>query len=61
VTLSLFRTRAPLLVNHRWVWHTWANREPSKHAAMIAKAAEIGATAWDYGQADHEFADRAGF
>lgn len=34
-----------------WRWFTWKHANGNKHAAIIAKAAEIGANAWDFGQA----------
>lgn len=49
------------MVNHKWQWHTWTNYSGNSHKAIIEKAQELGATAWDFGQADHELADRAGF
>lgn len=55
------RTRAPFFVSGRWIWRTWTHTEANKHAAIIEKATELGAQAWDFGQADHEFLDRAGF
>jgi hypothetical protein len=61
VTSSLFRTRAPFLVNHRWVWHTWTHDHGNSHAAILEKAAILGATAWDYGQADHGEVSRVSF
>ena len=36
-----------------WSWLKWDHKEPSKHAAIIDKAKEIGAVGWDFGQADH--------
>jgi aryl-alcohol dehydrogenase-like predicted oxidoreductase len=58
---NTFKTRAPFLVNGRWQWHTWPNHEANKHAAILDKARELGASAWDFGQADHDFADRVSF
>lgn len=56
-----FRIRAPFHINGAWKWLTWTTEDANKHSAMIAKAREIGATSWDYGQADHELTSRAGF
>jgi hypothetical protein len=50
-----YRTRAAFMLPGRrnWQWVTWTHREPNKHAAIIAKANELGATSWDFGNADH--------
>ncbi len=50
-----FKTRAAFMLPGRrnWSWVTWEHREPNKHAAIIEKAREIGATRWDFGNADH--------
>lgn len=56
-----FRTKAPFYLKDRWVWLKWSNDEPSKHAAILRKAAEIGALSWDFGQSDHEERSRAWF
>lgn len=51
-------TRADFCKNGRWSSHTWSHREPNKHAALVAKQAELGATGFDAGQADHHEFDR---
>lgn len=56
-----FRTRAPFLIDNRWLWITWSNHHGNKHAAILEKATELSATAWDFGQADHYETSRAGF
>lgn len=56
-----WRTRAPFFVNHRWRWVTWTNDHGNKHAAIIEKAKELGATRWDFGQADHDMTDRVNY
>lgn len=48
-----FTTRAPFLVGGRWRWVRWTHAEANHHAAILAKASELGAVAWDFGQADH--------
>lgn len=49
-----FRTRAAFLVLGSWQWVTWTHAEPNKHAAIIDKGGELKATAWDFGNADHD-------
>lgn len=46
-----------------WFWLTWTENKSggNKHAAIIAKANEIGANSWDYGNADYAFACDANF
>jgi hypothetical protein len=61
MTKTEWKTRAPFLVAGSWRWITWTHGAANKHAAMIDKAKELGAQSWDYGQADHELADRAWF
>lgn len=60
---NTLRTRAAFLLpgHHAWTWLTWSNHHASKHAAIIAKATEIGAVGWDFGNADHDFADRVSY
>jgi len=58
---AMWRTRAPFLIDGRWQWVSWTHASGSKHAAIVEKARELGASAWDFGQADHEQADRASF
>lgn len=53
-----FTTKAAFLIAGRWVWIKWTHSDGNKHAAMDAKGADLGAAAWDYGQADHYAADR---
>lgn len=53
-----YRTRAAFLINNHWAWHTWTHAEPNKHAAIIDKSKELGATCHDFGNADHEEEDR---
>lgn len=48
-----YKTRAAFLRRGKWGWVTWEHREPSKHAAIIAKGRELGAQGWDFGNADH--------
>lgn len=47
--------------NRGWSWVTWTHSEGNKHAAIIDKARELNATAWDFGQADHGEFDRVNF
>jgi hypothetical protein len=54
-----YKTKAPFLVNNRWVWVTWTNPHGNSHAAIIEKAKELNAQAWDFGQADHEMVSRS--
>ncbi len=57
-----FRTRAAFHIGTSgWQWVTWTHRHGSKHAAIVEKAKEIGASAWDMGNADHAESSRAGF
>lgn len=48
-----FRTKAPFFFNNKWNWINWTSNEPNKIAAIAAKAQEVGATSYDFGQADH--------
>ena len=48
-----YRTRAAFLINNRWCWHTWTHSDGNKHAAIIDKSKELGATCHDFGNADH--------
>jgi hypothetical protein len=58
-----WKTRAAFSFNGgcTWVWHTWRHNHGNKHAAIIEKAAELGAKTWDYSQADHGEAGRVNF
>jgi hypothetical protein len=56
-----FKTRAAFQIGGRWKWVTWVHEEPNKHAAIIEKAKELGASRWDYGNADHAFVSEANF
>ena len=58
-----WRVRAAFSRNggRTWFWLTWTTDTANKHAAIIAKARELGATAWDYGNADHVETDRSPF
>ena len=57
----VWRTRAPFMVDNKWQWVTWNHHHGNKHAAIVEKAQELGATAWDYGQADHGELGRVNF
>ncbi len=48
-----YTTRAPFLLAHRWQWICWTHADANKHAAIVAKATELGATMTDTSQADH--------
>ena len=50
-----YTTRAPFMRPgaRGWSWIKWTHGHANKHAAILEKAKEIGATAWDFGQADH--------
>lgn len=50
-----YKTRAAFMLPGRrgWTWITWTHHEPSKHAAIVKKARELGATGYDVGNADH--------
>jgi hypothetical protein len=53
---TTLRTTAPFLMpSGGWVWVTWTNSIPNKHAAILEKKEELGAVAADFGQADHDF------
>lgn len=54
-----YRTRAAFLINNRWCWHTWTHSEGNKHAAIIDKSKELGATCHDFGNADHDELSRS--
>jgi hypothetical protein len=58
-----WRTRAAfcLAAGRPWVWFTWTHPHGNKHAAIIEKATELQAVAWDFGQADHGQVDRVNF
>ena len=60
-TANGWKTRAAFQVGAGWTWITWTHAHGNKHAAIIEKAAEIGATHWDFGQADHGEIDRVNF
>ena len=51
-TARTFTTRAPFHIAGRWQWVRWTHDAP-KHAAVLAKMAELQADAADVGQADH--------
>jgi hypothetical protein len=53
-----YTTRAAFFIGRGWVWIKWRHSEPNKHAAILAKAEELGAQRWDYGNADHEETSR---
>ena len=57
----LYRIRAPFHVEGRWKWLTWDTRDSNTHRVILAKAEEINAQAWDFGQADHMEKSRANF
>ena len=57
----VWRTRAPFLINHKWQWVTWNHHHGNRHAAILEKAKELGATMWDFGQADHGEFGRVNF
>lgn len=48
-----YTTNAPFLVKNNWQWVRWTHSEPNRHAAILDKAKELNASAWDFGQADH--------
>ena len=48
-----FKTYAPFLINHKWVWRRWTSAHGNKHEAILEKAQEFGAQRWDFGQAEH--------
>jgi hypothetical protein len=56
-----WKTRAAFLKGGRWGWHVWTHTHANKHAALIEKAAELGAQGYDAGQADHAELSRANF
>lgn len=44
-----------------WTWITFTHEGAdlgNKHAAIIGKAKELGAVAWDFSQAEYDRADR---
>ncbi len=54
-----FTCRASFVVHGRWISVKWtAHGDGNKHAFILDKAAELGATGWDFGQADYFEADR---
>jgi hypothetical protein len=53
-----YTTLAAFYIRGRWTWVRWTNREPNSHAAIIRKANELGADAWDFGQAEHHETSR---
>ncbi len=46
-------TTAPFHMGGRWVWKTWRHGKGNTHKAILDKAAELNADAWDFGQATH--------
>lgn len=60
---NTFRTRAAFMVpgSRGWRWVTWTHNHGNKHAAIIEKATELSASAWDFGNADHAESSRANF
>lgn len=63
VNANGWKTRAAFRMAGRagWTWITWTHAHGNKHAAIIEKAQEIGAVAWDFGQADHGEIGRVNF
>jgi len=59
--VNTWRTKAPFFVSGKWTWHTWNHNHGSSHAAIIEKANELKADAWDFGQADHGMIGRVNF
>jgi hypothetical protein len=55
---TIFRTRAAFLFPTGWRWVAWNHPEPSHQKAIIDKGYQLGATGWDFGNADHGMADR---
>ncbi len=55
-----YKTKAAFMLpgKRNWTWITWTNRHANKHAAIVEKAKEIGATQSDFGQAEHHEIDR---
>jgi hemolysin-activating ACP:hemolysin acyltransferase len=51
----MFRTKAAFSTNGgaTWGFVSWAHSTPNKHEAIIAKARELRASSWDFGQATH--------
>lgn len=49
----IWRTRAPFRVGGRWRQVTWNHHHGNSHVAILEKARELNADAWDFGQADH--------
>jgi len=57
--MRAFTCRAAFVVSGRWTWVKWTGMgDGNKHAFILGKAAELGATGWDFGQADYFEADR---
>jgi hypothetical protein len=58
-----WKTRAAFMVKPGagWTWLTWSHAHGCRHAAIIEKARELGAVAWDFGQADHGEVGRVNF
>jgi hypothetical protein len=52
--------RSAFLVAGRWTWVRFSFAGGNKHAAIIAKANELGATAWDFGNAEVSDVHRIG-
>lgn len=60
-----FKVKAPFSKNNgaTWFWMTWTENlsNGNKHLAIITKAKEIDANAWDFGQTRYELFSEAGF
>lgn len=50
-----FTTSAAFLLPGRsaWLWVKWTHSTSGRCAAILDKAAKLGAVGWDFGQADH--------
>lgn len=63
MTARSFRTRAAFSMNGgvTWTWHVWTHAHANKHSAIVEKARELDASAWDFGNADHGPVGEVGF
>jgi hypothetical protein len=56
-----YTTRAAFFIVDRWRFIRWTHSESNLHAAVYAKAVELGARGYDTGNADHEETSRYSF
>jgi hypothetical protein len=56
--LLSYTTLAAFQFKDTWRWVRWTHNEPNHHKAIPLKGEELGANAWDFGQAEHHETSR---